>query len=313
MTWDATTPQGSEAISLGDNRIRELKTDIATALTAEGTFPGSDTANPVFIYTPAAGNTAARPATNLYTGRLYINTQLLQLERYSGGWAGLDLVPLAAIDATKLAASVAGNGLAGGAGTALSVNVDTTTIEISSDTLRIAASAAGSGLSGGGGSALSVNVDDSSIEINADTLRVKAGGITEAMLATAVVNKLGQSIGIVARASHTTTSTSLTDALNISTRGRLMGVIHDYNNSPQNSQYDVIVDGVTVHDSGSVAADGHPEYNDANSTTICKEVASQGNGAELMMFFRTSLQVRHRCTPSAVTNDIIYIQYEREA
>lgn len=44
-------------------------------------------------------------------------------------------------------------------------------------------SVAGAGLAGGGGSALSVNVDDSSIEINVDTLQVKAAGITNTMLA----------------------------------------------------------------------------------------------------------------------------------
>tara|TARA_B100001123_G_scaffold445912_1_gene598754 strand:+ start:2365 stop:4572 length:2208 start_codon:yes stop_codon:yes gene_type:complete len=38
---------------------------------------------------------------------------------------------------------------------------------------KIATSVAGDGLSGGGGSALSVNVDDSTIDINSDTLRVK--------------------------------------------------------------------------------------------------------------------------------------------
>lgn len=43
----------------------------------------------------------------------------------------------AAVDENKLAASVAGNGLAGAAGTALSVNVDGSTIEISSDSLRV--------------------------------------------------------------------------------------------------------------------------------------------------------------------------------
>lgn len=43
----------------------------------------------------------------------------------------------AAVDENKLATSVAGNGLAGGAGTALSVNVDSSTIEINSDTLRV--------------------------------------------------------------------------------------------------------------------------------------------------------------------------------
>lgn len=65
-------------------------------------------------------------------------------------------VTAAGITGTELAASVAGNGLAGGAGTALSVNTDGTTLEISADALRIAASAAGNGLVGGGGAALAV-------------------------------------------------------------------------------------------------------------------------------------------------------------
>lgn len=67
-------------------------------------------------------------------------------------------VKAAGITATELAGSIAGNGLAGGAGTALSVNTDGTTIEISGDALRIAATAAGNGLTGGGASALAVNV-----------------------------------------------------------------------------------------------------------------------------------------------------------
>jgi len=48
---------------------------------------------------------------------------------------------------------------------------------------KLAASVAGAGLSGGAGSPLAVNVDDSTIEINADTLRVKDLGITAAKLA----------------------------------------------------------------------------------------------------------------------------------
>lgn len=43
----------------------------------------------------------------------------------------------AAVTAAKLAAAVAGNGLSGGAGTALAVNVDDSTIEINTDTLRV--------------------------------------------------------------------------------------------------------------------------------------------------------------------------------
>jgi Coiled stalk of trimeric autotransporter adhesin len=75
------------------------------------------------------------------------------------------------ISGTELAASVAGNGLAGGGGTALSVNTDTTTIEISADTLRVAASAAGNGLTGGGGSALAVGAG-TGIAVTADAVAV---------------------------------------------------------------------------------------------------------------------------------------------
>jgi hypothetical protein len=64
---------------------------------------------------------------------------------------------------------------------------------------QLASSVAGAGLAGGAGSALSVNVDDSSIEIATDTLRVKAGGISNAMIAAGAV----QSASIAADAVDT--------------------------------------------------------------------------------------------------------------
>jgi hypothetical protein len=60
------------------------------------------------------------------------------------------------------------------------------TVGIANDAVtseKIATSVAGNGLGGGGGSALSVNVDDSTIEINADTLRVKDAGVVTAKIA----------------------------------------------------------------------------------------------------------------------------------
>lgn len=94
----------------------------------------------------------------------------------------------ATVTADELALSVAGAGIVGGAGTALSVNVDDSSVEVDTDIVRVkdagitaaklAAAVAGNGLAGGAGTALSVNVDDSTIEINADSLRVKADGIT---------------------------------------------------------------------------------------------------------------------------------------
>lgn len=47
---------------------------------------------------------------------------------------------------------------------------------------KLNAGVAGNGLAGGAGTALSVNVDDSTIEINADALRVKNAGITSVKL-----------------------------------------------------------------------------------------------------------------------------------
>lgn len=51
---------------------------------------------------------------------------------------------------------------------------------------KIATAVAGDGLAGGGGTALSVNVDASTIEINSDTLRVKDAGITASKLASGI-------------------------------------------------------------------------------------------------------------------------------
>jgi hypothetical protein len=62
-------------------------------------------------------------------------------------------------------------------------SIDTARIDDAAVTAdKIAAAVAGSGLSGGAGSALSVNVDNSTIEISGDTLRNKDSGITFAKL-----------------------------------------------------------------------------------------------------------------------------------
>ena len=55
--------------------------------------------------------------------------------------------------------------------------------------VELAASIAGDGLAGGAGSALSVNVDDSTLEINTDALRVKDLGITAGKIADDAVGK----------------------------------------------------------------------------------------------------------------------------
>lgn len=121
-------------------------------------------------------------------------------------------VKAAGITESHLNASVAGDGLAGGAGTPLSVKVEavTPTLKIVADELSVkfhsasftqdanglslVAGVAGDGLALSAG-VLSVNADNLTVELNADALRVKAGGIGYTHLATASVNLDGVSFG----------------------------------------------------------------------------------------------------------------------
>ena len=88
MTWDVTTPAGSENRILGDDRIRELKTDIQTSLRGdeaegvEAVFPGGDTANPVYRYRGIKDTTANRPAAADYG--LFFDTTRNALQRSNG-------------------------------------------------------------------------------------------------------------------------------------------------------------------------------------------------------------------------------------
>ena len=69
-------------------------------------------------------------------------------------------------------------------GTIASASISGNTI----DEKHLKTSVAGAGLAGGNGTALSVGVDNSSIEINSDSLRVKALGVTNAMLGGSIAN-----------------------------------------------------------------------------------------------------------------------------
>lgn len=91
-------------------------------------------------------------------------------------------ITAAGVTATQLAASVAGNGLTGGAGTALAVGAGTGITVNANDVAitaggvtetQLATSVAGNGLAGGGGTALSVNVG-TGLEISSDAVRIAA-------------------------------------------------------------------------------------------------------------------------------------------
>ena len=86
------------------------------------------------------------------------------------------------------------------------------------------ASVAGVGLLGGGGAALSVGVDDSSIEITGDTLNVKALGITNAMLGGSIANSKLTNSGVTIGSTSVAlgaTAASLAGLTNISNSGEV--------------------------------------------------------------------------------------------
>ena len=81
--------------------------------------------------------------------------------------------------------------------------------------IQISSSIAGNGLSGGNGAPLAVNVDDSSIEINSDTLRIKSDGVTNAMLqkSSLMIGSTGITLGNTGSALAGLTSVTSTDYL----------------------------------------------------------------------------------------------------
>ena len=146
--WDVSTPAGSESKSLGDDRIREAKSAIQEALNYEGEFPGDDTNDPRFFYTPSTGTTSQRPSgsTNTAVGMLFINKSSGTIEQYNGsGWDVIaTTIPLAGtITSAQISTEVAGAGLDGGGGVPLRVNVDSNTFTITNDTVTIKADSIG--------------------------------------------------------------------------------------------------------------------------------------------------------------------------
>jgi hypothetical protein len=92
------------------------------------------------FHTPIAVG-AAGNATTVDTPLLQIDTALQVAHNADGTLktdsVGSTQIAAAAVGAAEIAAAVAGVGLSGGAGTALAVNVDGTTIEINADALRV--------------------------------------------------------------------------------------------------------------------------------------------------------------------------------
>lgn len=310
MTWDTSVPADSDFISLGDDVIREFKTDLETALNAQGSFPGADTSSPKYKWTPEYGPTSDRPTTELVTGQLYLNTEVKALQRYNGAtWDDLRLTPDATVDENDLAASVAGDGLTGGAGTPLAVNPGTG-LEISGDTIRIAAAAAGNGLTGGAGSALAVNPDGSTIEINSDQVRIKDGGVSLAKVASGVfaVPIINSSGLIIA----TSVDGVFGTVLSVSGRGALKGITLKHGrggglSGTSSFQIQITLDGVSyvvgnlTGSGGQVYSIHANPFSNASPPAITNyfedpPTAAVGTASDFYFAFKSSLLIELRAT-----------------
>lgn len=162
------------------------------------------------------------------------------------------------------------------------------------DENKLAASVAGSGITGGAGTPLAVGVDNSTIEINSDAVRVKDAGITQAKLATAVVNKLGQNIGLVSLVTQAGAGT----AVNYSGQGKLKGVTCT---AGATGTVTLTVDGVA-------AFSGTMNTNDGliwSTSGISSSATGKLNSLEIL--FNTSLVI------TLATGGTIVIAYERAA
>ena len=156
---------------------------------------------------------------------------------------------------------------------------------------------AGDGLTGGGTSGdvtLTVGVDDSSIELSSDAVQVKALGVTNAMLAGSIANaKLANSTitidgsAIALGGSVTTNNTQLSDeqvqditGAQIATNGSHTNLTATYNDSDADGAIDLAITDATIRGKVSVTdsgGDGSLAYNNSTGViTFTGPSASEG-------------------------------------
>jgi len=137
--WSTLTPAGTESKSLGDDRIRQMKSEIQNALQFQGVFPGADSTTPRFMQKLSTTTTSGRPTgNNVSTGTWIINKTSATIEQYDGtNWNAIDVVRSSSITEGKLDVSVAGAGLGGGGGVPLRVQYDTNTFTVTSDSITL--------------------------------------------------------------------------------------------------------------------------------------------------------------------------------
>lgn len=197
LTYKALT--GTERVNIAGNVT--VSSDISADVIVN--FTALDPSGTWYIYEDGTSKTIQKTQTNLIAApditKLLLSTVTYTYpggmgagdgdlsafvdQRKFGTISSKDIQNLS-ITSEKIDPSVAGNGLSGGGGSPLSVNVSTGII-ITGDTLELNPTVAGNGLSFTSG-VIDVLVDNSTLQITSDTLSVKASGITSAQIATSV-------------------------------------------------------------------------------------------------------------------------------
>ena len=132
--------------------------------------------------------------------------------------------------------------------------------------------------------------------------------IPETGLETAVRDQLGQNIGLVAKVSASTTSSSFVDALNYTGAGRLKSI--SCGTGGGTGEVKLIIDGVdhgviSIPSVVEIVIDPDPTGNAFTTLSTVDE-----NGEPLDILFKTSLQIQYRNTGGGAFP--IKILYEHE-
>lgn len=139
--WDGNSWESASQFAIDDGAIIETK--IATgAVTSTKIGPNAINSSHIAPGTVIASDMDDLAVTTAKINDLAVTTgKIADLNVTTGKIADLNVttgkIADTAVTAAKIASAVAGNGLSGGAGTALAVNVDDSTVEINTDALRV--------------------------------------------------------------------------------------------------------------------------------------------------------------------------------
>lgn len=231
--------------ALAANSVTKAKIDASAIVKASTGMIAFDTTNGFSLnasttYFESVGNSLSIKASSITTTELAgsIGRAKLATDIVKASTGGLSF------DTT--------NGLSVNTSTTVGLSANTLIVNTNSiGPTHLTSAVAGDGLSGGNGTALAVNVDSSTIETNSDTLRVKDGGITVGKLAANAVTKDKVDAGSIVKATTGALSFDTTNGFAVNYDDTTIGVSSNSLQVKNSSITSTKVDG-TVYARGTV-------------------------------------------------------------